>query len=186
MNCLTSTYYRTYSNAICCGFFASSASTGKERDEETGYGYFGARYMDHELMTMWLSVDPMADKYPNMSPYAYCAWNPVKMVDPNGRDWYQNIYSGAVYYNSDMHGAECAGMGAMKGEGWVFLGQNSMFMKNQHDLANTDYRLALTNGGLTNTIPNNPYDVLDQSTHIQVTLSWLMPVRSWNERTWIL
>ena len=60
--------------------------TGKERDEETGYGYFGARYMDHELMTMWLSVDPMADKYPAISPYAYCAWNPVKLVDPDGRD----------------------------------------------------------------------------------------------------
>ena len=60
--------------------------TGKERDEETGYGYFGARYMDHELMTMWLSVDPMADKYPGISPYAYCAWNPVKLVDPDGRD----------------------------------------------------------------------------------------------------
>ena len=58
--------------------------TSKERDEETGYGYFGARYMDHELMTMWLSVDPMADKYPSMSPYSYCAWNPVKLVDPNG------------------------------------------------------------------------------------------------------
>ena len=56
--------------------------TGKERDEETGYGYFGARYMDHELMTMWLSVDPMADKYPNISPYAYCAWNSVKLIDP--------------------------------------------------------------------------------------------------------
>ena len=60
--------------------------TGKERDEETGYGYFGARYMDHELMTMWLSVDPMADKYPGISPYAYCAWNPVKLVDPDGRE----------------------------------------------------------------------------------------------------
>jgi len=60
--------------------------TGKERDEETGYGYFGARYMDHELMTMWLSVDPMADKYPSISPYAYCAWNPVKLVDPDGLD----------------------------------------------------------------------------------------------------
>ena len=36
--------------------------TGKERDEETGYGYFGARHMDHDLMTLWLSVDPMADK----------------------------------------------------------------------------------------------------------------------------
>ena len=60
--------------------------TGKEKDEETGYGYFGARYMDHELMTMWLSVDPMADKYPGISPYAYCTWNPVKLVDPDGRE----------------------------------------------------------------------------------------------------
>ena len=50
------------------------------------YTYFGARYMDHELMTMWLSVDPMADKYPSISPYAYCAWNPMKLVDPDGRE----------------------------------------------------------------------------------------------------
>ncbi len=68
---------------------ASFTFTGKEKDEETGYGYFGARYMDHELMTMWLSVDPMADKYPSISPYAYCAWNPVKLVDPDGRDIYR-------------------------------------------------------------------------------------------------
>ena len=69
--------------------------TGKERDKETGYGYLprqarqahhGARYMDHELMTMWLSVDPLADKYPSISPYAYCTWNPVKLVDPDGMD----------------------------------------------------------------------------------------------------
>ncbi len=46
--------------------------TGKEKDEETGYGYFGARYMDHDLMTLWLSVDPMADKYIGISPNNYC------------------------------------------------------------------------------------------------------------------
>ena len=73
-------------NQSCSVDFRDCSSTGKERDEETGYGYFGARYMDHELMTMWLSVDPMADKYPSISPYAYCAWNPVKLVDPDGRD----------------------------------------------------------------------------------------------------
>ena len=66
--------------------FHPSPFTGKEKDEETGYGYFGARYMDHELTTMWLSVDPMADKYPSLSPYAYCAWNPVKLVDPDGNE----------------------------------------------------------------------------------------------------
>ncbi len=70
-------------HSFSCGFYWSD-STGKEKDEETGYGYFGARYMDHELMTMWLSVDPMSDKYPSISPYAYCAWNPVKLVDPDG------------------------------------------------------------------------------------------------------
>ena len=69
--------------------------TGKERDSETGFSYFGARYYDSDLMTGWLSVDPLADKYPGLSPYAYCGWNPVKLVDPDGRDWYipegQNI-----------------------------------------------------------------------------------------------
>ena len=70
----------------CSIDFRRCSFTGKERDEETGYGYFGARYMDHELMTMWLSVDPMADKYPAISPYAYCAWNPIKLVDPDGRE----------------------------------------------------------------------------------------------------
>ena len=58
--------------------------TGKERDEETGYGYFGARYMDFDLLTSFLSVDRYADKYPFISPYAYCAWNPIKLIDPTG------------------------------------------------------------------------------------------------------
>ena len=52
---------------------------------ETGLSYFGARYYDSDLMIGWLSVDPLADKYPNISPYAYCAWNPTRLVDPDGR-----------------------------------------------------------------------------------------------------
>ena len=59
-------------------------STGKERDEETGYSYFSARYLDNEIMTSFLSVDRYAFKYPFISPYAYCAWNPMKLIDPTG------------------------------------------------------------------------------------------------------
>ncbi len=58
--------------------------TGKERDSETGFSYFGARYYDSDLMTAWLSVDPMADKYPSYSPYQYCRWNPIKRIDIGG------------------------------------------------------------------------------------------------------
>ena len=66
------------------GYCERFTFTGKERDEETGYGYFGARYMDHELMTSFISVDRYADKYPFISPYAYCTWNPIKLIDPTG------------------------------------------------------------------------------------------------------
>ncbi len=79
-------------------WFYTFGFTGKERDEETGYGYFGARYMDHDLMTMWLSVAPMADKYPNISPYAYCAWNPVKLVDPDGKDVWELSNDGSLIW----------------------------------------------------------------------------------------
>ena len=51
---------------------------------ETGFSYFGARYYDSDLMTGWLSVDPLADDFSNISPYNYCNWNPVKLKDPDG------------------------------------------------------------------------------------------------------
>ena len=59
--------------------------TGKERDEETGYDFFGARNYSSAI-TSWLSVDPLSDKYPSISSYAYCNWNPLKYVDPDGRE----------------------------------------------------------------------------------------------------
>ncbi len=66
--------------------FLPSNFNGKEKDYESGFHYYGARYYWSELLTGWLSVDPMMDKYPNISPYAYCAWNPVRLVDPNGEE----------------------------------------------------------------------------------------------------
>jgi len=59
---------------------------GKEKDYESGFHYYGARYYWSEVLTGWLSVDPMMDKYPSISPYAYCVWNPVILVDPDGRE----------------------------------------------------------------------------------------------------
>ena len=68
---------------------------GKEKDWESSFHYYGARYYWSEVLTGWLAVDPMADKYPNISPYAYCSWNPAVLVDPDG-EWPRkgvNIYT---------------------------------------------------------------------------------------------
>ncbi|MCR4812923.1 MAG: RHS repeat-associated core domain-containing protein [Bacteroidales bacterium] len=87
--------------------------SGKEKDSETGYYYFGARYYNSDL-SLWLSVDPMADKYPSLSPYNYCAWNPMRIIDPNGMDLDstsvpQKVWS-LVTPNSDCYNAELAGV----------------------------------------------------------------------------
>ena len=72
-------------NQRTSSFSSMYTFSAKEKDTETGYSYFGARYYSSDL-SIWLSVDPMAGKYPSLSPYVYCADNPVKLVDPNGEE----------------------------------------------------------------------------------------------------
>ncbi|MDQ6528087.1 RHS repeat-associated core domain-containing protein [Flavobacterium sp. LHD-85] len=57
--------------------------TSKELDRETGMYYFGARYQDPKL-GIFISVDPLADKFKGVSSYAYALNNPVRFIDPTG------------------------------------------------------------------------------------------------------
>jgi RHS repeat-associated protein len=56
----------------------------KELDEETGLYYYGVRYYDSRN-SVFLGVDPMWEKYPGISVFAYCNNNPINAVDPDGR-----------------------------------------------------------------------------------------------------
>ena len=44
---------------------------------------FGARHYD-PFTCRWTTTDPLAGKYHSLSPYNYCAGNPVRFVDPDG------------------------------------------------------------------------------------------------------
>jgi RHS repeat-associated protein len=77
---------------------------GKELDRETNLSYYGARYYDAKS-SLWLNVDPLATYNPifedefyfdgdhnggiynprNLNVYGYCYQNPIKLVDPNGK-----------------------------------------------------------------------------------------------------
>ena len=74
------------------GYFQNQYKfNGKELDQETSLYYYGARYYDPKG-SLWLSVDPLEEKKPWMSPYVYCSRNPVNRIYPDGRD--------DTYYNS--------------------------------------------------------------------------------------
>ena len=95
----------TQSPSVHCSLITvhwSYTFSAKERDSETGLSYFGSRYYSSDL-SIWLSVDPMASKYPSLSPYAYCADNPVKLVDPDGEEiWIPGVdEKGNVTYTAE-------------------------------------------------------------------------------------
>ena len=58
--------------------------------------YLGAGHYDSDILTGWLSVDPMADDFLYIYPYNYCNWNPVKLKDPNGEFPFVTNIAGAV------------------------------------------------------------------------------------------
>lgn len=41
-----------------------------------------------------MCLDPLAEKYYSVSPYAYCNNNPVNLIDPNGMEWFYHSADG--------------------------------------------------------------------------------------------
>ncbi len=58
-------------------------TTQHERDQETGLDYRGARFYDGDI-GRFLSLDPLAMKYPSWSDYNYVLGNPLMFIDPTG------------------------------------------------------------------------------------------------------
>jgi len=76
--------------------------TGKERDQETGLDYFGARYYGSKI-GRFTTVDPSMTIRENVldpqrwNRYAYGRNNPLRFVDPDGRDWLFRAVMGQQY-----------------------------------------------------------------------------------------
>lgn len=67
----------------------------KEFDAETGNYYYGVRYLNPKW-SMWLGVDPLAEKYPSWSSYNYVLNNPLRYIDPDGRDVWEVNSNGEI------------------------------------------------------------------------------------------
>ena len=60
---------------------------GKELDRIGGINHYDFHARQLQLpIPHFYQQDPYADKYPHLSPYLYCAANPLRYVDPSGKD----------------------------------------------------------------------------------------------------
>jgi len=75
---------------------------GKEWDEETGNYYYGARYYNPKV-SVWLSVDPMSDQRPSLTPYNFMSNNPVMRIEPTGMlDGWVEGEDGNIAWDADV------------------------------------------------------------------------------------
>ncbi|KXB46402.1 RHS repeat-associated core domain protein [Bacteroidales bacterium KA00344] len=70
---------------------------GKELDRMHGLDWYdyGARHYDAAL-GRWMCVDPLTEKYYDVSPYAYIENNPVNAIELDGRDNYKLNRDGSM------------------------------------------------------------------------------------------
>lgn len=71
--------------------------SGKELIRDHGIDWYdhGARWYDATAPT-WHTMDPLCEKKPGVTPYMYCASNPVRYNDPNGMDEWEINEQGKI------------------------------------------------------------------------------------------
>jgi len=76
--------------------------TGKERDEESGLYYHGARYYIPWL-ARWSASDPLESKYAGWSPYNYVKCNPIMDTDNTGMGGDKDLEHNQQYQRGVIH-----------------------------------------------------------------------------------
>ena len=102
--------------------------TGKERDDETGWDYFGARYY-YPAIGRWLSVDKKSDLERSVNPYVYCINNPLIYIDPDGNVKWGVVGKGCARLLGGVVGVGISGYAlAQSGGALAALGGTTLFM----------------------------------------------------------
>ena len=99
--------YYPFGAQFCDGSATSDVQpykyNGKELDKMHGlntYDYGARQY--NPITARWDRPDPLAEKYYPYSPYVYCLNNPIRLIDPDGRDIYP-----VIFRNKDNQGNAC-------------------------------------------------------------------------------
>ena len=78
------------------------------------------------MISVWLSVDPLAADFPSWTPYHFVHGNPTNMIDPDGRsaDWVESA-DGNIYWDENATSQETTK------EGETYLGKTGVSFNSQ-------------------------------------------------------
>ena len=121
------------------------AFNAKELDEENNMYYYSARYY---APPTFISRDPMFEKK-FTSPYAYCLNNPLRFIDPDGRDEWEINKQGEVRWikESDKHTLFALNENGDRTGASLTLKDRTIFDGLAESGANSDYSLSTATGG---------------------------------------
>ena len=111
---------------------------GKELERMHGLDWYdyGARWMD-PVLCRFTTMDPLCEKYYDTSPYAYCANNPMKYIDPDGEAWrltrddYTGEYTGYQWVDPEYSYNEDGTLKPGLYEQAIFFSDNGTFNANE-------------------------------------------------------
>lgn len=101
---------------------------GKEEQAFVGLPYidYGARQLLAPFH-IWLTQDPLAEKYYALSPYAFCAGSPILYVDPDGKDVWEINTNGEVVHHHKDETQDAFYMVSERDGQWTRTGQELIF-----------------------------------------------------------
>jgi len=146
--------------------------TGKERDKESNYDYFGARYYDARI-GRWGSEEPLIDKNPQKSTYSYSNNNPISRLDLTGQDDFYYLSGNSMakngYVKTDSNSNRYfvqSDSGNYTYEGKNYFQANSYHTVESHESnvrynkINVNFQSDLYQKAFNDSLPVNPIDRL--------------------------
>ena len=118
----TSDYFPFGMRMDIWGAVADDSNRYRFNGKEDQKGEFGVPTLDYGTRhysassARWLSMDPLAEKYYGVSPYAFCNNNPVNFVDPDGASWGKVVKIGNKVRKAVKAGNKVSVKGILKSE----------------------------------------------------------------------
>ena len=142
---------------------------GKELDRMHGlnlYDYSARQY--DAAIGQFTSMDPLCEKYYHISPYAYCAGNPVKYTDPTGDTIRVDELYRAQFINSlvDVFGEQTSNSFGFDDRGNLTFNGSRNGLSKEQKKALKGLQKTMESKDVTNVVFGKSYDNNDANVHV--------------------